>query len=199
MAVSFIPTFTGGNVLTGPCKAYTQVYNSAVPPVVPANTLGVGAAWSAPWTPIGATESGVTFGFKRSTDKITIDEQVTPVDIRTKEVTFDLVVELSEDTIATMLLAYGGGGITTVPAASGVIGTQTLQIATDMTYFSFGFEGLNPYGFWRRVVVPITVSVGNAKTVYQRSKKQRTYATSFESLVPPESVTIREMTAVALP
>jgi hypothetical protein len=196
---SFIPTFNAANVLTGPCKAYTQVYNSAIPPVTPLDTLALGATWLAPWTPIGATEAGVTLSFKRSTDKITIDEQVTPVDERTKEVTFTLDVELSEDTIASMLLAYGGGGITTTPAASGVRGTQVLQIATDMTYFSFGFEGLNAFGFWRRVIVPVTVSVGSAKTTYQRSKKQRTYSTSFQSLVPPESVVIREMTAVALP
>jgi hypothetical protein len=196
---SFIPTVNTANVLTGPCKAYTQVYNSSVPPVTPLDSLALGAAWLAPWTPIGATEAGVTLSFKRSTDKITIDEQVTPVDMRTKEVTFSLDIELSEDTIAAMLLAYGGGGITTVPASSGVRGTQTLSIATDMTYFAFGFEGVNAYGFWRRVIVPITVSVGSAKTTYQRSKKQRTYATSFESLVAPESVVIREMTANALP
>lgn len=196
--MSFIPTFTAANVLTGPAKMYTQVYNSALPPTVPADTAALGAAWAAPWTPIGATEGGVTFSFKRSTDKITIDEQVTPVDERTKEVTFTMDVELSEDSINSMVLAYGGGGVTTIPASSGVAGVKVLQISTDLTYFSFGFEGVNAFGQPRRVMVPISVSVGSAKTVYQRSKKQRTYATSFESLVPPESVVIREITAAAL-
>lgn len=196
---SFIPSYVPGNVLTGAAKMYTQVYNSAVPPVVPADTAALGAVWPAPWTPIGATESGVDFEFKRTTDKITIDEQVTPIDIRTKDLNFSIHVELSEDTINTMILAYGGGGITTIPAASGTAGVQVLQITTDLTYFSFGFEGFNAYGKARRVMVPISVSIANAKTKYQRAKKQRTYSTSFESLVAPELVVIREVMADALP
>jgi hypothetical protein len=196
---SFIPTYTAANVLTGSAKMYTQVYNPSVPPVTPADSLALGAAWAGPWVPIGATESGVTFSFKRATDDITIDEQVTPVDKRTKDVNFTMDVELSEDTIASMVLAYGGGGIVTTPASSGVTGVKVLTISSDLTYFSFGFEGINPFGLPRRVVVPISVSTANAKTQYQRAKKQRTYSTSFESLVAPELVVIREITAAALP
>lgn len=196
---SFIPSYTAANVLTGSAKMYTQVYNSAVPPVTPADSVALGTNWAAPWTPIGATENGVQFSFKRSTDDITIDEQVTPVDKRTKDVNFMIEVELSEDTLNTMLLAYGGGTVATTAAASGVTGVKVLTIASDLTYFSFGFEGINPFGLPRRVVVPISVSTANAKTRYQRAKKQRTYATSFESLVAPELVVIREVTAAALP
>ena len=167
--------------------------------MVPADTATLGAAWPSPWTPVGATESGLAFDFKRTVDNIMIDEQVTPVDSRTKSLAFTINITLSEDTIATMLLAYGGGGITTIPASSGVAGVQVLQVATDLTYFSFGFEGVNAYGRARRVMVPITVSNGNAKTTYQRAKKQREYATVFESLVAPELVVIRDVTAAALP
>jgi hypothetical protein len=197
--MSFIPSYTAANVLTGSAKMYTQVYNASVPPVTPADSLALGANWPAPWSPIGATENGVMFGFKRATDDITIDEQITPVDKRTKDLNFTIEVELSEDTVNTMLLAYGGGLITTTAAASGVTGVKVLQIASDLTYFAFGFEGINPFGLPRRVMVPISVSQANAKTRYQRAKKQRTYATSFESLVAPELVIIREVTAPALP
>jgi hypothetical protein len=196
---SFIPSYNAANVLTGPAKMFTQVYNPSIPPAVPADTATLGALWPAPWTPIGATETGLAFDFKRTVDNIMIDEQVTPVDSRTKSLAFTLVVDLSEDTISTMMLAYGGGGITTIPAASGQAGVQILQVATDLTYFSFGFEGLNAFGRARRVMVPISVSNGNAKTTYQRAKKQRAYQTSFESLVAPEQVVIRDITADALP
>jgi hypothetical protein len=197
--MSFIPSYTAGNVLTGSAKMYTQIYNRQVPPATPADSLALGTAWPAPWTPVGATENGVMFGFRRAADDITIDEQITPVDKRTKDLNFTIEVELSEDTVETMLLAYGGGVITTTAPASGVTGVKVLQIASDMTYFSFGFEGVNPYGMPRRVVVPISVSTANAKTRYQRARKQRTYATSFESLVAPELVVIHDVTAPALP
>jgi hypothetical protein len=194
---SYIPTYTAANVLTGPAKMYTQVFDASAPPVVPEDSAILGAPWDDPWLPIGATESGVTFSFKRTTDKITIDEQVTPVDERTKDLSFTIEAELSEDTIDTMVLAYGGGGVTTTPAGSGTPGVTVLSIATDLTYFCFGFEGVNAFGMARRVMVPLSVSVGNAKTQYQRGKKQRTYSTSFESLVAPELVIIREITAAA--
>jgi hypothetical protein len=186
--MSFIPSYTAGNVLTGSAKMYTQIYNRQVPPATPADSLALGTAWPAPWTPVGATENGVMFGFRRAAD-----------DKRTKDLNFTIEVELSEDTVETMLLAYGGGVITTTAPASGVTGVKVLQIASDMTYFSFGFEGVNPYGMPRRVVVPISVSTANAKTRYQRARKQRTYATSFESLVAPELVVIHDVTAPALP
>lgn len=194
-----IPSYTAANVLTGSAMMFTQVYDADVPPVVPADSAVLGTAWSSPWTPIGATESGITFSFKRTMDDINIDEQVTPVDKRTKDVAFTLDVELSEDTLNSMLLAYGGGEITTTAAASGVTGVRVLEIASEPTYFSFGFEGINAYGEARRVMIPISVSQANAKTQYQRAKKQRTYMCSFESLVPPEDVVIREITAAALP
>jgi len=193
--MSFIPSYTAANVLTGSAKMYTQVYDADLPPETPDDDLELGELWDTPWKPIGATENGVMFGFKRATDDITIDEQITPVDKRTKDLNFTIEVELSEDTIETMMLAYGGGEITTVAAGAGTPGTKTLVISSDLTYFAFGFEGINPFGLPRRVIVPISVSTANAKTRYQRAKKQRTYATSFESLVAPELVVIREITA----
>jgi hypothetical protein len=196
--MSFIPSYTAANVLTGSAKMYTQIYDADLPPETPDDDLELGELWDTPWKPIGATENGVMFGFKRATDDITIDEQITPVDKRTKDLNFTIEVELSEDTIETMMLAYGGGEITTVAAATGIPGHKTLQISSDLTYFAFGFEGINPFGLPRRVIVPISVSTANAKTRYQRAKKQRTYATSFESLVAPELVVIREITAEAL-
>jgi hypothetical protein len=195
--MSFIPSYTAANVLTGSAKMYTQVYDADLPPETPDDDLELGELWDTPWKPIGATENGVMFGFKRATDDITIDEQITPVDKRTKDLNFTIEVELSEDTIETMMLAYGGGEITTVAAGAGTPGTKTLVISSDLTYFAFGFEGINPFGLPRRVIVPISVSTANAKTRYQRAKKQRTYATSFESLVAPELVVIREITAEA--
>jgi hypothetical protein len=192
------PVYDRKNVLVGLAAMYFQPYNPDVPAQLPPDTDPLWTVWDAPWTPIGATTEGLTFGFQRETNNIMIEEQVTPVDVQTTSVNFSMQVTLSEDTLETMILAYGGGEVQATPASTGIPGTKELTIASDLSYFSFGFEGKNNKGFWRRVLVPVVVSVAEAQTIYRRAESQRTYGVTLTSLVAPEEVTIREMTAVAL-
>lgn len=192
-----IRQYVRDNVLVGQARPFIQPYDPAVPPVLPADSVPLNGVWGGNWVELGATTNGLEFDFSRKTKKIMVEEQQTPVAITTTDTTFTFGLELSEDTLATMRLAYGGGTITTIPAGAGQLGIQTLAISSELTDFSFGFEGVNEFGFWRRVLVPVVVSVANAKTQYQRADKQRTYKVQFESLVDPTQVTIRQMTAVA--
>lgn len=185
------------NVLVGQARPFIQPYDPAVPPSLPADTIPLNGVWGGNWVELGATTNGLEFDFARKTKKIMVEEQQTPVAVTTTDTTFTFGLELSEDTLETMRLAYGGGVITTVAAGVGQPAIQTLAISSELTNFSFGFEGINEKGFWRRVLVPVVVSVANAKTSYQRADKQRTYKVQFESLVDPTQVTIRQMTAVA--
>lgn len=186
-------------VLVGQARPFIKPYDSSVPPVLPdQNTVALNAAWGDGWVEIGATMDGLEFDFDRKTKNIEIEEQQTPVAVTTTATTFKFALELSEDSLDTMLLAYGGGVITTTPAASGVVGTRQLQISSELTEFSFAFEGENEYNQWRRVLVPVVVSVANAKTKYMRADKQRTYKVEFTSLVDPTQVEIIEMFAAAL-
>lgn len=185
------------NVLVGQARPFIQPYDPAVPPALPADSIPLNGAWGGNWVELGATMKGLEFDFSRKTKKIMVEEQQTPVVITTTDTTFTFGMELSEDTLETMRLAYGGGIITTTAAGAGQIGVQTLSISAELSNFSFAFEGVNEKGFWRRVLVPVVVSVAAAKTQYVRADKQRTYKVQFESLVDPSQVTIRQMTAVA--
>jgi hypothetical protein len=191
------PVYDRKNVLVGLAAMYFQPYVPATPPALPADSSALFTVWPSPWKPIGATTEGLTFGFSRETNNIMIEEQVTPVDVQTTSVNFTMQVTLSEDTLETMILAYGGGSVTTTAAGVGVTGTQQLKISSSLSYFSFGFEGKNNKGYWRRVLVPVVVSVAEAQTIYRRAESQRTYGLTLTSLVSPEEVIIREMTAPA--
>lgn len=193
------PVYDRKNVLVGQAAMYFQPYDAETPAELPADTVALWTPWTSPWKAIGATTEGLTFGFSRETNNIMIEEQATPVDVRTTSINFTMQVTLSEDTLETMVLAYGGGEITTVAAGAGVIGSKTLEISSDQSYFSFGFEGKNNKGYWRRVLVPVVVSVAEAQTIYRRAESQRTYGVTLTSLVAPEEVIIREMTAPATP
>jgi hypothetical protein len=174
---------------------YLKTVDPEEPADLPENTLALGDAWPDPWSPPGATTEGLTFGFSRDANDITIEEQPSPVDTRTNSLEFTMDCTLSEDTIETMRIAYGGGVVTTTAAGAGTYGYQDLVISDEMEDFAFGFEGENQFGRPRRVVVPVVKSVGDIQTAYRRADSQRSYEVSFKSLVALKDVKIRNITA----
>jgi hypothetical protein len=181
---------------------YLAPFSSASPAVLPAESVALGGTWpSSPqvWTAIGATEDGVTLGFRRNTADQMVEEQITPVGVETTDADLRCEVSLSEDTLETLRIAFGGGTITTVAAASGQIGKKTLALATDLTHFALGFEAKNPSGFFRRVLIPNIVSIADISTPFRRAAGPRRYKAAFRCLVKLEDVTIVDKTADALP
>lgn len=192
---AFIPAYERKNVLVGMARMFLAPYDEDTPEELPANTVALNGPWGGNWVPIGATQEGVTIGFTRETEDITIEEQFTPVDTKTSAIAFNISTVLSEDTLQTMKWAYGGGEIITTAADATNPGTQQLVISSELEHLTLGFEGVNKFGFWRRVLIPDVLSVGEIETNYRRAAEQRLYSTSFRSVVPIEDVVILEMTA----
>jgi hypothetical protein len=200
--MGFVPIFDRTKVMTGMAQVYLAPYDTVSPAVLPADTVALGGVWPTtpqPWTAIGATGEGVTLAFRRNTQDQMVEEQMTPVGVETTDADLRFEAELSEDTIETLRVAFGGGTITTVAAASGVIGSKTLALSTDLTHFALGFEGKNPSGFFRRILVPDIVSIADVQTAFRRAAGPRRYRVAFRCLVAPEAVTIKDKTANALP
>lgn len=198
-----IPRYTRKNILRGQAQLWVRPYDPTA--VLPANTAPLGADWATAtgghvlWKPVGATESGVTMRFTRETTDISIEEQVNPVDVATNTLDPRVECTLSEDTLETMMLAYGGGSIATVAAASGVPGTRELTISEEVSHLTLGMEGVNADGYWRRALFLDVLSVAEVETSYRRAETQRLYAVSFRYVAPISSLRIREMNAAALP
>jgi hypothetical protein len=195
--VDYIPRYTRSNVLRGQAQLWVRPYDPTA--TLPANTAPLGADWvtatggHALWKAVGATESGVTMRFTRETTDITIEEQVNPVDVATNTLDPRIDCTLSEDTLETMMLAYGGGSIATVSPGSGIPGTRELSISEEVQHLTLGFEGVNNAGFWRRALFLDVLSVAEVETSYRRSETQRLYAVSFRYVAPISSLKIREM------
>jgi len=188
-----IPAYDPDKVIVGMAACFTQIYDPLNPPELPPDELELGAEWPAPWTPVGATQEGLTFGGSKDTQDITIEEQITPVDKTVTAATYTMGLVLSEDSLDTMVLAYGGGVIEQTAATATKPGVRKLKLSTGLTYFAFAFETRNSFELPRRVLVPKVVSVGEAETAFRRAEEQRLYEVSFESLVAPEDLDIREM------
>lgn len=199
----FIPRYNRANVLRGQAALWLRPYDPAA--TLPSNQLALGGDWSTPgtgnilWKSVGATESGVTMRFTRETTDITIEEQVNPVDVATNTLDPRIEATLAEDTLDTMITAYGGGSVVTVAAASGTVGTQELTISEELTHLTLGMEGYNNQGFWRRILFQDVLSVAEVETSYRRAETQRLYAVSFRLVSPISQLKVREMNAVALP
>lgn len=194
---AFIPQYERKRIMSGLVQVYLGPYDELTPLALPADTVALGGAWPAGWVPIGATETGVNLLFRRSTQNLTIEEQLTPVAVETTEVECKVEATLAQDTFETMRVAFGGGEITTTAAGVGQIGKKELVISTDLEHFSLGLEGKNTYGHWRRVLIPDVVSVADVEQANRRAAALRMYKVSFGSLVPPEDMTFIEMTAPA--
>lgn len=200
-----IPRYTRKNVIRGVAALWTRPQDDTA--TLPANALPLGGDWAQVgppagnplWTPIGASESGATVRFSRSTNDIGIEEQLNPVDIATTSIDPRIEVTLSEDTLEVMKLAYGGGTITTVAPATGVPGYRELKIAEDIEHLTLGLEGMNTKTQWRRILWLDVLSVADVETSYRRAETQRLYAVSFRLVSPISDMLIREWNLAPLP
>lgn len=197
------PTYDREKVLVGQARMFVQKLLPTSVPALPADTVAMNGAWPSTgnniWVPVGATEEGMVLRFSRDTEDITVEEQLTPVDVQPTGVDMAVETVLSEDTLKTWMLAMGGGTITTEAASSGVPGTSKLTIGSDLDRYALGFEAENEFGMPRRVMIPAVVSVGQIEAAYRRAANARRFATAFRAICAPEEVEIVNVEAEALP
>lgn len=163
---------------------------------MPADSIAQGADWGGLWLPVGGTQQGVKLSKNPKTVDITIEEQSTPVNVLIDTQDISLMTSLSEDTIANMKLAYGGGTITVQAADGSHIGKQTLVLSDTLDLLSVGFEGISPEGFWRRASFPKVVSAAQVDTEYRRAAQQRLYPTTFRVICAVGDIEIVDMVAI---
>lgn len=201
--------YTPSKVFVGQVTAWIASANTPIP----ADTVAIDADWAivtgtgypsgsitaGSWRAPGATQAGWTLEESVTTNDITIEEQSIPVGTLKSATQFRVTSVMSEDQLENAKLAYGGGTLTTVAAASGVIGSKTLTLSDTMDSLAVGLEGLNSLGFWRRVYIPVATSTASVSTTYRRAAGQRLYAVQLNAACAISQIVIRDMTAAALP
>jgi hypothetical protein len=200
--MALTPRYVRKNVIRGQAQIWLRQYDETA--TLPDDDLPLGGDWAGAsgdplWKPIGATEGGVTMRFTRETTDITIEEQVNPLDVATNTLDPRIEATLAEDTLETMLTAYGGGEIDVTAPATGQVGTRELTITDELEHLTLGMEGINAEGYWRRALWLDVLSVAEVETSYRRAETQRLYACSFRLVSPVSDLKIREMNLPALP
>lgn len=199
MATKVTPEYVRQEVLVGQARMFLQKLTATSVPALPDEAVALNGDWPTDpdntWVPVGATEEGLNFRFTRDTEDITIEEQTTPVFVVTTGTDMSADVVLSQDTVETMLIAYGGGEIVVTAPGVAIHGKSVLTVGDEMDSYALGFEAANSFDFPRRVLIPEVLSVGQAETMYRRAANARRYSTSFRVISSPSEVEIVEITA----
>lgn len=190
------------NVIVGMAQVWTAPggFTSTPTPGTPvtpmvADTVELDSDYPSPWTPIGATEQGVSFAVNPTVQDIDIEEIPVPALVtKTKE---EVLVNftMAEDTIDNMKLAYGGGTKTVTAPGVSTPGTSQLSLSYSLDQLAVGFDGINPFGFFRRVYIPSVLSVASVTTAYRRAAAERQYAVQLRAVCDPSLIIIRDKTA----
>lgn len=190
------PAVDTTKVLYGTGLAYWANLGTALPSDA---NLGVGSAWiSGGWNYVGATDSGVDVTWNPSTNDINIEEQPTPVAVLVDKATIQVSLDLNEETLANVNVAYGNAGTIAVTAAgAGQPGKSVLTLSTAFPTLALAVVGKNQLGFARVLSVPGVMSTGQVKTTYRRSAAQRMYPVTFNATCAFTAIQWVDLTAVA--
>ena len=184
------------NVLVGRSNFYIA---NSINSIDPTEETEFDEAWSSHattgWYHPGASDSGLDFSVDKKEKRHYVDDFSGPAVITVEETTLKVGFVFAEATLRNLMYASGGGTITNRAATSSLIGLETLKLSEDLQVVKIGFEGKNPQGFWRRVIIPRVVSIGKIKAQLDRSKNKQVYAAEFESICPIEQIFIGDKKA----
>lgn len=190
------PSVVTTNVLYGLGLVFTGPLGTALPSD---QNLGVGSSWlSGGWSYIGATDAGVTLTWTPSVVDISIEEQPTPVAKVVDKATAEITLNLSEETLSNINLAYGNAGTIAVTAAgAGQPGKSVLSLSLSFPELACAVLGKNQLGFARVLSVPGVMSAGTVATSYRRAANQRLYPLTLGAVCPFGSIQWVDLTSPA--
>lgn len=190
------PAYNVANVLYGVGIVFTAVVGTSVPSD---QNLGVATSWTGlGWAYVGATDAGVSLTWNPTTVDINIEEQPTPVAVVVDRATLQVTLNLNEETLANINLAYGNAGTVAVtPPGAGQPGKSVLSLSTLFPQIACAVIGKNQLGFARVLSIPQVMSIGQVKTDYRRAANQRMYPLTLNAVCPFSSITWTDLTAIA--
>lgn len=190
-----VPTPNLNKVLVGTGFMWTAPAPLRVPEPLVADNVDFGGDWVGNWVYIGGTVGGVELKNAKKSVDINIEEQSSPVDTKIDTQTVTFSAQLSEETIANIKLALGGGTATVTAPGISNVGKTRLALSDTMDFLSVGVDVLNDFGFWTRWYVPLVKSVGSLDVKFLRAKSQRVYTLDLASICATSAISVTEMTA----
>lgn len=162
---------------------------SVTPTGITGGTINISASL---WTPVGATDQGWKLNADKTTTKITIEEQSTPVATTIESQTVSIEGAAAEDISRTLQVVYNM--INTYTASTtGHAGFETLSLTDTPLQYACALVMANQLGFSRWAYIPATTCLANASAAFRRANAKRMYAATFESVCATSSIQIENV------
>lgn len=162
----------------------------------PVDNGGVWADPAAGWTDVGYSEDGWTLEMDKTFEDIMVAEEIDPIATFKTAQEVRLTGELAQASQSNLLLALGGGTITT---GDGTNGYQSgYNAVTPPTTDNYDEKSLllivdGPNGADRHVEIPRAVNVGAFSMAHQKAPQKVVIATEFKLLAPKANAQYSEM------
>jgi hypothetical protein len=189
------PAYNTQEVLFGVGYLWTAPFATALPADI---DLGDQTKWVG-WSYVGGTDQGVQIQFSPNMNEIQIEETPIPVASLVQTATFQVSTALSEETLANINLAYGGGGsIATQAQGVGVPGKKTLSLSSNFATLACAILAKNDFGYPRVFYIPKIMSAGQVQTNFRRAADKRMYPITLNSLTDLANCQVIDIISAAL-
>jgi hypothetical protein len=137
-----VPQFQASNVIVGSGFFYTAPAGTASPSttVMPTDSI----IQTAGYTPSGYTDDGVQFGYTPQMKDITVDEELSPIDVRLIGEKLEISLKLAEATLNNLVKAIAGSTLTINGAGDASVLTIGSPANPDQGEFAACFMGPAP-------------------------------------------------------
>ena len=154
-----------------------------------------GGSWADPasgWTDVGYSEDGWTLEMDKTFEDIMVAEEIDPIATFKTAQEVRLTGELAQASQSNLLIALGGGTITTGDGNNGY--QSGYNAITPPTTDNYDEKSLllivdGPSGADRHVEIPRAVNVGAFSMAHQKAPQKVLIAVEFKILVPDSSST----------
>ncbi len=158
-----------------------------------------GGAWADPasgWTDVGYSEDGWTLEMDKTFEDIMVAEEIDPIATFKTAQEVRLTGELAQASQSNLLLALGGGTITTGDGNNGY--QSGYNAITPPTTDNYDEKSLllivdGPNGADRHVEIPRAVNVGAFSMAHQKAPQKVVIATEFKLLAPKANAQYQEL------
>tara|TARA_B100000287_G_scaffold328394_1_gene312892 strand:+ start:37 stop:687 length:651 start_codon:yes stop_codon:yes gene_type:complete len=158
-----------------------------------------GGSWADPasgWTDVGYSEDGWTLEMDKTFEDIMVAEEIDPIATFKTAQEVRLTGELAQASQSNLLLALGGGTITTGDGNNGY--QSGYNAITPPTTDNYDEKSLllivdGPNGADRHVEIPRAVNVGAFSMAHQKAPQKVVIATEFKLLAPKANAQYQEL------
>jgi hypothetical protein len=149
------------DILQSPARIFYAAVGTALPNP---NSVGYGAAWTAPWVDLGYTLNPITVSYNKEIFKLMVEQVTLPIAGTTTDEEVMIETTLAEITAANLMLAFGGS-IGTTAAGTAQVALEELKSggSSALTYYAWGIEGL--YVNASNVQLPVRILIYRGSAV----------------------------------